>query len=59
MPHNIFHGQPYNPFGLLSDAAQDYLSGDLRAARGRPFLPGMTVNPVTPIEIGLLFLDAL
>ena len=47
MPHNIFHGQPYNPFGLLSDAAQDYLSGDLPAARGRPFLPGMTVNPVT------------
>ena len=47
MPHNIFHGQPFNPFGLLSDAAQDYLSGDLPAARGRPFLPGMTVNPVT------------
>ena len=34
-------------FGLMSDAAQNYLSGDLPAARGRPFLPGMTVNPVT------------
>jgi len=33
--------------GLVSDTAQNYLSGDLPSARSRPFVPGMSVNPIT------------
>jgi hypothetical protein len=45
MAHTWWH---QNPFGLLSQAASDYLTaGSLPSATGRPFLPGMTVNPIT------------
>jgi len=47
MAHAWWHGQSFNPFGLLSDSAQNYLSGDLPSARSRPFVPGMSVNPIT------------
>mgnify|MGYP003131843851 FL=1 len=45
MAHTWWH---QNPFGLLSQAASDYLTaGSLPSATGRPFLPGITVNPIT------------